>query len=328
MIIHQSRLSSLSIQMPTLLDYKRVLKRRDILKYEDYGPSLYNLETGESGEQELLTFLRDYGQKHWIVIRNLWMNHRGEFESDIVLITYHACYVFEVKNYIGHFEYENSLSRINGTNLPNNAISQAERAYIHLTNICHEISPSITTHGALIFIGEHNTVDILTKVSGVKVLSRNELRRYIETIANEEAIYPYAPIDSSKIIAHFEKYEITNPYKIQTVREETLAKVRKGIYCSKCFSYAIETSKLYITCACSHRERREEAVLRTICEYGVLNFEKESVGIRELLEFMDNQMNESYLRRILKKHFKMNRKNSHTTYQITHLPYEKFIRIG
>lgn len=328
MLIHHSRLSSLMTQTPTLLDYKRILKRRDIIKYEDYGPSLYNLETGEAGEQELLTFLKDYGQKHWIVIRNLWMNHRGEFESDIVLITYHACYVFEVKNYVGHFEYENSLSRINGSNLPNNAISQAERAYIHLTNICRKISPSITTNGALIFIGEHNTVDILTKVSGVKVLSRNELRRYIESIANEEAAYPYPPIDSSKIIAHFENYEIVNPYKIETVREGTLAKVRRGIYCAECFSYDIDTSKLFITCVCLHRERREEAVLRTICEYGVLNFEKESVSLRELLEFMDYQVSGNYLRKILTKYFKMVYKNAHTTYQITNLPYEKFNMLG
>lgn len=60
---------------------------------------LKRLELGEAGEEILIEYLQEYGCEHWLVLKNIWFNNYGICENDILLLTNHGIYVFEVKKY-------------------------------------------------------------------------------------------------------------------------------------------------------------------------------------------------------------------------------------
>ncbi|MEY8291801.1 nuclease-related domain-containing protein [Carnobacteriaceae bacterium 52-44] len=277
MNLQQMEFSRDSNKLSSLLDFTRISHRRQLIDPKEGEYTLYRLEMGELGEQRVLNFIKKYGNKHWIVIRNLWMDYYGSYESDIILMTKHAIYVFEVKNYEGNFEYEDGQCRINGNLYGSNCVFQAERAHINLQNICRKISPSIPVKGALIFIGEHNQVSIHSKVNNIQIIMRNQLRDYIRQIAKDEAMSKTTPINVQKMIKKFEELEIINPYGPKAFQPSELTKAKKGICCAKCGSFSLEISKLFVRCSCGFQELRKEAMLRTIHKYGALIFETDEM---------------------------------------------------
>src|SRR5699024_12575770 len=113
MSLYQTEFSKESNKLPSLLDFTRITHRRKLMDPKEGEYTLYRLEMGELGEQTVLDFIEKYGNKDWFVFQNVWMDYYGSYESDIILITKQAIYVFEVKNYDGDFEYVYGQSRIN-----------------------------------------------------------------------------------------------------------------------------------------------------------------------------------------------------------------------
>jgi ribosomal protein L37E len=303
MSLYQTEFSKESNKLPSLLDFTRITHRRKLMNPKEGEYTLYRLEMGELGEQTVLDFIEKYGNKDWFVFRNVWMDYYGSYESDIILITKHAIYVFEVKNYDGAFEYEDGQCRINGNIYGSNCVFQAERALINLQNICRKISPSVPVKGALIFIGEHNQVTIHSKVNNIQIIMRNQLRNYIRQIAKDEAMSTTTPINVQKIIKKFEELEIINPYGPKAFQPSDLTKAKKGICCARCGSFSLEISKLFVRCSCGFQELRKEAMLRTIYEYGALIFETDEMRTSDLEIFLNKQASRGYLLNILKENF-------------------------
>src|SRR5699024_12537041 len=57
-----------------------------------------------------------------------------------------------------------------------------------------------------------------------------------------------------------------------------------------------------VNCPCGFQETSEEAILRTIAEFGVLTF-KQDFTLNEILTFMDGQFSKTYLREQVSQHF-------------------------
>lgn len=72
-------------------------------------------------------------------------------------------------------------------------------------------------------------------------------------------------------------------------------------------------------------ESREEAIIRTICEYGVLNFDK-ALTTGKLLDFLNNQISRTNLLKVLKENFEMVYNSKYTYYLNKKLPYHKISR--
>jgi hypothetical protein len=56
-------------------------------------------------------------------------------------------------------------------------------------------------------------------------------------------------------------------------------------------------------CSCGKEESRDQAIIRTVCEYGVLRFDRDSFKIAEVREFLNRQASKTYLRGLLPKYF-------------------------
>lgn len=116
MYIYETKLAKNS-PIPKQLDFLRAADQRELLKTNSEKSLYQNLEVGAIGEQFVMDMLRKYGQKHWLAIQNMWMDCQGVYESDILVLTSHTPYVFEVKNYDGLFEYKDHRCFINGNRL-------------------------------------------------------------------------------------------------------------------------------------------------------------------------------------------------------------------
>lgn len=121
MYIYETKLSKAS-PVPKHLDFLSAADRRELLRKNKELSLSRNLAIGAQGEQFVLNILKEVGHNDWIVLPNLWLEHYGIYESDIVLLTRHAPYVFEVKNYDGLFEYRDSRCSVNGNRMKENCI--------------------------------------------------------------------------------------------------------------------------------------------------------------------------------------------------------------
>jgi hypothetical protein len=314
MNIYQTALTKNS-PSPRQLDYLKAANRRNLLTTEKEKSLLFTLEKGAAGEQVVLDYIKRYGESHWTVIQNLWMDYRGTYETDLGLLTNHAFHNLEIKNYDGLFEYKNHRCYINGRKNKENPIFQAEKSFMNAQNLCREINPLLNVTGALIFIGEHNQVNIQSEVDDIQIVTRTGLRAFIQNIAANERNYPYPPIDSQQLITHFEKHEVLNPFNpSSSFRPKDLLDGRLGIYCKRCFCFDLKTTRKFVKCKCGFVELRRAAILRTIYEYGALTFDEQFMYRKDLQTFMDNQIGNKLLTQILNKHFEPIQKNKYTKY--------------
>lgn len=308
---------------PNRLEYLRELDKREALKGQDeLKQEFVRLETGVLGEQAVLDYLEKFGNENWIILKNVWLNHYGQFEIDILLITLTGIYIFEVKNYAGKFEYKDNQCFINGEPTGNNIIAQGQRAVTKLEKILKESSFYPKVRGAIVFTGEHCTIDIQDEVSGVDVFMSNELRNYIWKITQDDYNYYGEPINVDRLLRIISKAESTNQFKSSEIPPEIISNTKKGIRCSKCGKFGLEVGRKYISCKCGMHENRDEAIVRTICEYGVLHYQ-EDLTTTELTDFFGGEVARNSVLIRLDNHFDKIGNNRSTKYRNKCLPFKK-----
>lgn len=326
LIIYQTKIGIEDAKIPSRYEIQKIALKRGLLRTQRELDAFKRLEAGVQGENTFLEILKTFGCDHWVVLRNTWFNLFGDFECDFILITRHCIYVFEIKNYFGKFVYQNGECMSRDVVISHNPIQQARRATLNLRNIINRYSKSVKVKGALVFIGPNNQVHILDEVDNLDILTSNDLYVYIEQIKEEENNYPYSSIDVNNIIRHFETYEVHNPFPAVPYTDEELKKARTGICCAQCQSFNLKKEGEYITCDCGLEEPREEAIVRTICEYGALTFDRHFTS-SQIMDFIDYKASYAYLRKILTKHFDQILRGRYTYYLNKKLPYERIYHL-
>lgn len=285
-----------------------------------------SLHAGEMGEQTVLDYIAQYGDPSWTILRNIWINHFGNLECDLILITRHTIYVIEVKNYIGKFSYKNGKCYFNDKETKLNPLEQVRGNKIDLQNILANIYSHLTVEALVIFASADNDVEIQSEVNEIKIITRAQLRSFIQQLKHKEQTGTKTPLDINKILAALHTHETTNPFMPDPLTPGEMVDVRGGIYCAHCYSFNVHITRLYIRCACGLTESKEEAVIRTICDLGVLNYKKH-LSRKEINEFLAGDVSINYVRRILNKHFKTVNKSRNSYIINDGQPYEATARM-
>lgn len=308
-------------QTPTSLEILQELEKRKAL-FEELENERLRLETGSQGEQKVLSYLQQFGSEHWQLLSNLWLDHFGKFECDLLLLTSAGIHPFEIKNYTGQFEFRKSQCLINGKKVGHNAIAQAQKVSVNIKNILNHAGISANLQGAAIFIGPHNEVIIHDSIEDIDIVQANQLRNYIWKIVQEERNYRGKPIDAQKILKVLKAYETENPFDQDRIPDKIKSCAHKGILCSRCGNFNLDTNRSYISCPCGMHEPREKAIVRTICEYGVIHHDKE-LTVTELDEFFDGEISKQTLRKYLNIHFTRIGTGKGTKYVNLRFPFKK-----
>jgi hypothetical protein len=322
MINYQTKILEEQAKQPTKLDLERIILQRTPYPSNDARYSLKRKEAGAAGEELVYNYLNYYGKDDWIVARNIWLNNGTLFEGDFILLTNHMPYLFEVKNYSTDYIYEDGVSTWNDNRFSGNPINQTRSNTINLENIFN----GFKVQGILTFIGNDNYVEINSEISDIKIIKRNELKRTILKIAEKDDEYNGKSVNNKFLLRQLETYETFPRQQPTPLTDNQISKLQKGIYCLHCKSFNVNISRKSVSCPCGFIEEREIAILRTICEYGVLTFDK-NLKVGKLEEFFGGDASRYNIRKILNKYFIKQSSSSHTSYINRVLPLEKLYEI-
>ena len=303
MNIRLTAMQELEQKEPTHLDVLHEFdKRKGLKQYPKLKNKLRKLERGYKGEMLLIDYLKKYGESHWVILRNVWLNFFGGFECDVLLITKSGLYPFEVKNYSNTFYLKDNIGKINEIELSKHPVSQGQNAVLSLKAIFKHLPTPPDVIGSVLFIGADSKVDIQDDVLHLNILLRNDLKDFILDIAQKERAYKGPKMNLNKILKTLSQHEIKNQFPAISLYSKLKQQIQSGIICSHCGSFDLEITKTYVTCKCGMHEPRDEAIVRTICEYGVMNFDR-NLTMTELVDFFDSQVSRSNVHRVVKQYF-------------------------
>lgn len=300
---------------PTEYTFQKLAIQRELMTSQTDLKHFIRNETGTEGERKFKTIFNQFGQRHWSFMQNLWLHDFADFECDYVLMTNHCVYVFEIKNYFGKFEYRNGECSSRGVAITYNPINQARNTTIHLRNL---LSP-VPVKGALVFIGEHNQVEIADEIEYIDILCRNDIYQYIQDIIVEENNNKQV-IDSRQILNVLESHSIKKPYQLVPYSKEQTKAAKTGVSCCRCNKFELTKKKSYFRCVCGQYESIEEAIVRSTCEYGVLTYGKKFT-VTEIHHFINKAIARVSLIKVLDKHFELDPTQSILTYRNYNEPY-------
>lgn len=308
--------------MPSQFDFYQILNIRGSGYFTNQKKLYKSLEAGIEGEQKVLKYIQEYAPSHWTVLQNLWLRDFDRFECDLIVLTGNQVYVLEVKHYQGVLVYENGRCFYNGQETSLNPFEQIRTNHINLKRLCSRVSEGIDVKAAVVFAGDDHEVVMKTPLENIRVVTRNGIRNFILDIVQQEKRGQDERIDHERLLRLFDSCGIANPYQPAPLSVDEMKHVRPGIYCANCHSFNVQITKFKIVCPCGLHESREEAVVRTICDYGVLTYGWPLVR-KDLMAFFDGQVSRNNLMSVIRKHFRIINNGSYTYYDNYNLPYHK-----
>lgn len=308
--------------LPTQLDFYQILNIRGSAYFTEQKKLLKSLVAGDYGEQKVMKYIHEYAPSHWTVLQNVWLRDFDRFECDLILLTSNQVYVLEVKNYQGRLLYENGRCFYNSIETSLNPFEQIRTNHINLKQMCTRLSSSIDVQAAVIFAGDDHEVMMKTPLENIRVVSSNGIRNFILDIVQQEKRVQNESIDHERLFQLFKSCEIKNPYQPAPLSESEMKHIRPGIYCASCYRFNVHITKFKVICPCGLHESREESILRTICDYGVLTYGRPLVR-KKLMGFFNGIVSHTYLISICHKYFTVINKGSYTCYVNPGLPYKQ-----
>ena len=273
--------------------------------------NLKRLAAGYAGECEFDDWLSSYGRPHWRIFKDIWIDAGGTTQIDTLLVTGEGVYVFDVKNYSGALEYVDGKWFSGGKRLNKDIFIQLKRSMEKVNLMHYRMGRPGGLHSSIVFINEHNDVKIVDEVD-VEVMMRNDIKRKIHKIADEENWN--GSLDIEQVARGVETFIIPCPYKPRELEDAEFERLRGGICCVKCSGFDVEVLRYHVQCGCGHVESKEKAVLRTVCEYGVLRHDRE-LKLEEVYQFLGGVISKKHLSKVLRRYFKLISTGRHAKYE-------------
>lgn len=291
-----------------------ICQRRGIVLDDHKMKRLYTLSKGFEGEHTVYQWLQNYGRGQLDLVTDYWFNHGKDMQVDLLVLLRNRWIVIEVKNYFGHFEYRNHECYLNGKLMSDNHFNQLAHRTKRLQHIANDFDNNIKVESVMVFIDEHCEVNISAEAP-TRVIQRHQLRAFIQTLTNEQEYHA----GSQKVIHHLEKYRVASPFQpIEIDGQKVAREFRRGLACSECRQFNINTSLLYLRCkSCGHEEYKKSAVQRMALELRYIYYyqpEKITSGI--ILEYCGGLISKRTIVRSLRSTYPLVNKSSKSYYEV------------
>ena len=283
------------------LDILRELNKREALN-EEFIEELKKLEAKHKGVEIVLEHIHKYAKDHWFYMTDLSLDYYGILTCDLLLATAAGIYTFEINYYDGLFEFKDKQSTINGRKLNHNPTKHAQTVSSQLNSLAMMESVDLKVQGAAVFPSFDNKIMIADEVQNIEIVTSDQFKHYLDEIVQADKNYEKQPVIEPQHIRWLAKIDRNFPNWSVKISDDIRANIRPGITCCHCDSFDVNIGDPYISCDCGMHESLEEAIVRTVCEYGVLNNDKQLYP-PDLLDFFDYQITIDNLTKYLDKHF-------------------------
>lgn len=254
---------------------------------------------GFRGEDEFGQLMRRYMPSDWQLLQDVRLKTiAGEIQMDAVLLNNLGLSVFEVKNYTADYHYSAGRWQVNGRPKHHDDFQQLERTAGLLTQQLQRNGFNLPVHQYVVYINEEDTVEIDDE--SLPFIKRAKLRRFINlSIDNcQSAPYQTYPRETEWLLSQHQPDD-----RRLTLSDGEFTELKKGIYCVNCHSFELECDRYHVHCrSCRYSESKEKAIVRTICDYGIL-FPYRGLTPIELARFMEPSVPYKNLFFVLSKHF-------------------------
>jgi len=288
-------------EMATNLDVLRELDKRGVLDNE-LSRELERLEAKNKGLEVLMNQLNKYAKNHWMYMIDVSMDHYNILNCDVLLLTSTSLYTFEINHYEGLFEFKSGESSLNGKKLEQYPIKMAQSISSQLKSLATMNSIPLNIRGVAVFTNPKNKVQIYDEINDIEIVDAEQLETFIKNIIREENEQKNRSKINPMYISWMAKIDRHHPSWLIKIPDEIKEKLRLGIACSACEHFDVEVGEDCVSCLCGKRELLEEAIVRTICDYGVLNNEKDLYP-PDLHLFFDKQVSIEKIEKCLTKYF-------------------------
>ena len=282
-----------------------ILEKRDGLD-EEAARDLWNERRGFEGEYEAIELLREFGPVHWEILHDTWIQTNGKSQIDIIVATLTHIYVFEIKNYAGHYTYAKQQQYIDHKPINGNLFTAYRRALSKMSELLAQIHYTGGLQAKVVFINPDHIVTVDDEHCQ-DVLVRQQFVDFIRQMCRNEATSPRAnlsPIEFRQVV--LKHFIGTHPYPPKSNSHAEVMRLERGFRCACCdqIGSCLTVSRYKVGCnSCGHEESKSIAVLRAICEYSVLRI-GEDLRARDIHEFLDGKVSQTYISRLMLTYFK------------------------
>lgn len=291
------------MKKPIELVYMEILNERCVL----IGPDKWVLVNGRNGyigevhfEEIALEVLPD----GMILMTDLTFEKKyGETQIDAVIISETAVHMFELKNLSGQYEYRDGVWRTKGWKLKRDFFTQMKRAGEILEGVLNEMKIRAEIEPKLVLINEEDTVGIFDERVEGQYLKRWQVKEYIRQL-DRDAGWGTSWIPEEVVKRLKEKTTDREVPKKRPVDVDVKG-VYRGILCCGCGGYEVDVGRerYHVVCEhCGYRESKEKAVLRTICDLAILDYD-EPLRIGVMDYYLKNNQLQITIRNVFAKYF-------------------------
>jgi hypothetical protein len=272
---------------PAELTFLKILNMRMELTSNDKR-KLINLEKGYIGEQIFSGRLQEIcSPDESILLHSLLLECSNTvFQIDSLLITKHAIYLFEVKNFEGDCYLEGD-KWYNSTGIEiNSPVLQLSRCDSLFRRLLQEIGFKIPVKPFIIFINPEFT--LYNAPMNHPIIFPTQLNRFLTKLKSN-----FTPLNKNHV--NLAKKLIAaqiddSPYsRLPRYEYEQLA---KGVLCCRCNSFITTITKMYLFCGkCGHKEKIVTGIKRNVDQYMLLfpNKKITTNSIQEWCKIIDSK---------------------------------------
>ena len=283
------------------LQYLETLSKRTELTSTE-SAKLFALKNGFKGELQLDLALQQAQLPPQLILTDLTLQYRQQItQLDQLFCLGNTLYLSDAKNYQGHYLFSEHSWSHNGKKLPHNIFGQIDRAQDILGCILQDNRLDLSVQTNIVFTNPAVQLEIVDPLAH-SCQRIGAYRDYVADLVQQKLPLPQQPDMRWKKV--LQDYQIP-PYHLQNdfTHELSHRRLRPGICCPRCQYFDWQESFYCLTCQnCGTVEAKEEAYVRTICDYGVLFFQHD-LKAHDLMNFFGKQAKKRYLSRILGKYF-------------------------
>lgn len=263
------------MKKPIELVYMEILNERCVLVGSDKWV-LVNGRNGYVGEVQLEKIALEVLPNGVILMMDLNFEKKyGDTQIDAVIVSKTGIHMFEVKNLSGQYEYRDGVWRNKGWKLKRDFFTQMKRAGEIFEGVLSEINIRAEIEPKLVLINEEDTVAIFDERVEGQYLKRWQVKEYIRQL-DQDASWGTSWVPE-EVVKRLKEQTTDRVVPKKRPVEVDVKGVYRGIVCCGCGGYEmdVESKRYHVSCrTCGYGESKEKAVLRTICDLAILDYDE------------------------------------------------------
>ncbi|HLQ40516.1 MAG TPA: nuclease-related domain-containing protein [Tetragenococcus sp.] len=263
-------------------------------RLDNYQKNIYlRLSKGYRGEMKMDQLFERHAEKVEY-LDDLTLHFQGTtVQIDKLALSKDTVQIFDMKFYQGKYSFENGEWYYGNQLLAHNILEQLRQAVRLVKGVFTQAELDLKVVGILAFMNEAAEIIIQDEIAET-ILQHDQIASYLASLK------PTKNWKWKKVLQPFMRPAINQP-----LTNIQLKNLKKGICCRHCHSLNTYESRYTLNCQdCGHKEPKQTAYNRTICEFGCL-FPAEELKKGRLIEFFGKNVNISYLNRTLRKYFEL-----------------------